>query len=874
MAIKKIQRGKPLEELVKGSMEYTMSLIREAFAQQFPYRDGHDYYIVDTFADSVVVREYGSDELKPDEYYLVGYQRQADGYVFANRDAWETVELAYQPMTQSQPMSEGKTVKGKRLVEEIGSARLLEAANASGDEPRTIRAIGITADVVNGNGRRYSAQVLRTAVAEAQQKMSGSLSQGRLLQLLGEPEHPSSKSGRPNILETVIRWEAISFNESTKQVELEGIILPTSKGRDILALLENGVQIPLSQRAYGQSKNVKENGVAIEEVHDLHITGYDAVMEPSDPVAQIVESKVEEPMDPEEIKKMLLEALQKNPELVKNLVKGDIEKMGADQLKAVEEQVRKALGVAESEDLSKALSEAAAAKRTLDAQKRQAVVDEAVTLASKDLPYGEKLNKLFVDGLKSAGLETAEAVKTFAESKRKEYDSIAASGVLSGLGFKSVQPVGPVIEQETGYPEFARASFELTESIRQQTWSPRRDFRTPKTLNEAFTAKYLEAYDKAYKNKLLAEARMFNEAEQTTDLDLPYSVMRAIIAEAFPTLVATGIFDVQLSDQNPAHLYYETFAGETGYTVAAAAEAVTATALGAWYDMDFKRITPGTVVVKNHAENVTYTEGTDYLIDYANGKILALATGTILAGADLHITAYTYTAVRKGEMSPIERGKMTLAHATLELMADRLATEISREAVVFSRSQLGYDATARTLSSLVRQVQRKIDQGILYQALSAALSVASNSGGTWTAANDPVQTLVNYIGVAKVLVSKRFYTPTSVLLSATNADKLANWDGFTQAGSRPDADINAEGYVGRIKGLPVFQSTEASDGYGLIVNRELVMHRIGQPMQLFGPFPSYEAATGKLIAANQYYAEEFNGTSAPVPQKSSYVKIA
>ena len=875
MTKKRIERGRPLEELVKGSVEYTLNLIGNAFRQQFPYSsNGHDYYIVETFADSVIVREYGGRELK-DEYYQVSYSREGESYTFAAREAWETVELAYQPQSQvfQDEAQQGEKKGERRLVEQLGGVRLMEA---EGDgKPRKIRAIGITADVVNGNGRRYPANVLQAAVADVQGRLSGSPGQGRLVQLLGEAEHPSAKGGRPNILETVFKWEAISFNAATGQVELEGIILPTTKGRDIQALLENGVMLPLSQRAYGQSKTIKENNQAIEEITALRITGYDAVMEPSDPVAQITESKEEKIMDPEEFKKMLLEMLQKNPDLLKGLIQGDLNQMSEAQLKAVEGQARKALGIGENDDLALALSEAAQAKRTLEAQAAQQAVEAAITEASKGLKYGEKLNGLFVQSLRDAQPANAEAVTALAEAKRKEYDAIAASGVLAGMGFHGAPDVtvtGPVFEQETGQPEFARAAHMITEAIRtQDAWRPARDFRKPRTVNEAFTAKYLAKFDKVYRGKLLAEHKLFSEAEQTSDLDLPYSVMRAMIAEAFPTLVSLGIFDVQLSDTNPAHLYFETYAGETGYTVAAAAEAVVAD-LDDWVALTYKRITPGTLVAKDHAEAVTYVEGTDYVLDYANGKFMALTAGAILNGGDVHITAYTYTAIRKGEMAPIERGKMTLSHEILTLAADRLATEISREAVVFSRSQLNYDATARTLASLVRQIQRKIDQGIMYLGLSAALSVASNSGGTWSKAGLPVD-FVEAAGVAKGKIAYRYYMPTFMLLSYANADLIANWDGFTQAGSRPDASINAEGYLGSLKGLPVFQSTEFSENYALLGNRELVMHRIGQPMQLFGPFPSYDQATAKLIAANQYYAEEFNGTDAPVPGKGSTVKI-
>jgi hypothetical protein len=120
-------------------------------------------------------------------------------------------------------------------------------------------------------------------------------------------------------------------------------------------------------------------------------------------------------------------------------------------------------------------------------------------------------------------------------------------------------------------------------------------------------------------------------------------------------------------------------------------------------------------------------------------------------------------------------------------------------------------------------------------------------------------------------VAKRFYTPTFVLASATNSDRIANWDGFTAAGKRPDSDLNANGYLGRLKGLPVFQSTEFSDGYALIGNKELLMYRVFQPMTLKGPFPSY--SSGNLIAADQWYAEQYDGALCPVNEKGSTVKV-
>jgi hypothetical protein len=151
--------------------------------------------------------------------------------------------------------------------------------------------------------------------------------------------------------------------------------------------------------------------------------------------------------------------------------------------------------------------------------------------------------------------------------------------------------------------------------------------------------------------------------------------------------------------------------------------------------------------------------------------------------------------------------------------------------------------------------------------------VASNSGGTWTAASDELSELVADIGVARVLVQKRYWEPTAVLMSITNSDVLANSEMFTAAGARPDASLTSNGFVGSVKGLPCFASTEFPDGYVLVLNRELVAYRIFQAMAIRGPFPSYDS-NGYMLAADQYYAEEYNVSDSPIVNKGAYVKIA
>jgi hypothetical protein len=945
---RRIGKGKPLTELVKGSLDYTLRQIRDAFMAQFNRDDTFYPWIAEVFEGYVVVEEKG---LATGEYYRVTYEKRDGEYVFAPRDEWEVVELTYQPQTMTEaieptPSGAGGTEQGtkpreerllhsdsrrtrnpkgtKRFTERIdGTVRLEEAVEG---QPRYISGTALTADVVNANNRRYRTPIVRGAVREMQHHLHESAGQGRMA-VVGEAEHPSDKRQRPQYLETIVRWETVDFDDATGEMDVRGRILETAKGKDAIAIMEGGVLPGLSIRGYGHSKYVEKNGRTIEDVTELTLTGIDLVSpwEQSDPGPGVtmLESK-ERNMDPQEIlelmkesglfdslkdelQRKIQEAMQAEDEerqvqalrealgigpkddllaavqerLARTSTQGEQEPPEPESEEDLEANLRQMLGLEEGDDLQEMLQARQQRMQELEEAERQRQVAEYIEEQTADLPYPDFLKERLVEALTAQNPASVEAAGQALTEKRQEYDAIVAQLRLAARGFGQVEVTGPVLESETGVPEFARGAHLLTEAmVRAGHARPRKWNRDPADMsaNERFARLYLERFDQNFKAELLREAKLIEEAEQTSDLSLPYSVARAVIAEAVPQLVAVSIFDVGLTDRSPTRIYFEKYEHETGVENDVVDENVTITTLDTWYDLAHQRLQPGTVVVQDDTDTTTYTEGTDYVIDYGEGKILALSGGSISA-TDVSHDDYTYDAIREGEMAPIKRGKQTLSYKTLEIMADRLATQISSEVVEFARSQLSYDATGRTLAGLVRRIRETIDQHLLWMGLTAALSVANNSGGTWSATpggddtyDQNLDKLFRYVGVAKVKVANRYYEPNFILSSMTIGDVMSNSKQFTAAGKRPDADLDAAGYVGRAKGLPVFSSTQFSDGYLLVGNRELVMHRVFRALQLKGPYPSYDSS-GELIAADQYYCEEYNGTDAPVPEKGAYVVL-
>lgn len=543
------------------------------------------------------------------------------------------------------------------------------------------------------------------------------------------------------------------------------------------------------------------------------------------------------------------------------------------------EALRKSLGLNESAteaDIIAAASNAAGAQKQLAEKAAEAAKVAAIDEAVKGLPYGDALNAQFKAELAEDAADAA-AVPAMVAKLRKRYDAVAAQTTLKSAGFNGAlksMTVAPVFERETGQPAYAQLATEFAESLVMRKAAPAWNPAKPANENQRLATKMLEMFDKSYSFELQREAQVFTESHTATDLALPYTVSRAINAAVFPALTASSIFDVAPMQNSPEYLYYEAYTEESGLAVAVVDEVVAAPAtLGNWVSLAKQRVTPGTVVLTHTSGAPTYTEGTDYHVDYANGAVFFPASGGAITAAQSLKIDYTYRAVRNGEGVGIERAKNTLSRVMIEAKADRLAMEISTEAVLFGRSQLGYDVAGRAVANVVTELQRIIDQGLIYMGLAAARSVASNTV-SWTVGGSPDYALgVSKLGQAKVKVANRNFVPTFALMSVTNSDLIANWTGFSASGQRADGSLDANGFVGRVKGLEVFQSTQAPDSSVLVGNRELVALRIFQPILLKGPFATYDASR-KVVANDQWYVETFNATAAPVPQKGAILIVA
>ena len=164
----------------------------------------------------------------------------------------ETVEAT----VEMKPLTEAEAQQGQKRT---GSVTIAQKANTK-----------------NKNNRVYPKAVLKEAVEIAQQQIS---EYGGMMM---DSRHRTDDKGNnlTDLRETVAVIKQIEFNEESGTVSLPEIeFVGTQAGKDLMALLESGAKLQVSQRANGTSHEVwdPQTNESHQEINWLRFVGFDFV---------------------------------------------------------------------------------------------------------------------------------------------------------------------------------------------------------------------------------------------------------------------------------------------------------------------------------------------------------------------------------------------------------------------------------------------------------------------------------------------------------------------------------------------------------------------------------------------------------------------
>lgn len=168
------------------------------------------------------------------------------------------------------------------LIDSVSAVPTITESVVDGATVHSGRLLISVADRVNRNNRVYPKSVW-------QREAAASLEKARLGKLTGQAEHPA---GRPELLDTFIKFTGVEYDEATGSVYAPFVVIPTAKGRDFAEIVKAGVAVGCSTRGTGSVKREKRGSTEVSVIQgDYNLEGIDVMLfgEQSVPSARLMQ---------------------------------------------------------------------------------------------------------------------------------------------------------------------------------------------------------------------------------------------------------------------------------------------------------------------------------------------------------------------------------------------------------------------------------------------------------------------------------------------------------------------------------------------------------------------------------------------------------
>lgn len=204
----------------------------------------------------------------------------------------------------------------------------------------------------------------------------------------------------------------------------------------------------------------------------------------------------------------------------------------------------------------------------------------------------------------------------------------------------------------------------------------------------------------------------------------------------------------------------------------------------------------------------------------------------------------TTTEVGEGEL--IKQGRTSYSSVTIEAVGYKLKSVLTAEAIEDAQNAGNLNIVARAIANLAKDITEEIDSKLM--ALMVAGAAAGNkdvSKGAKTAKEVSAE-IVEAIVDAMQLVKGKHYRPDFVLVDPTIFGYLAKNDEFVHADKYGSTQLQQTGFMGKIRGLEVFESVNMAANKAIVGKRKTFgVYKVYIPMMFRGPV--YDADYDKEV---------------------------
>lgn len=203
------------------------------------------------------------------------------------------------------------------------------------------------------------------------------------------------------------------------------------------------------------------------------------------------------------------------------------------------------------------------------------------------------------------------------------------------------------------------------------------------------------------------------------------------------------------------------------------------------------------------------------------------------------------TTTEVGEGEKIKTGQTSYDSVTIEAVGYKLRSVLTTEAIEDAQNAGNINIVARALANLAKDISEEVDSKLMKLMVSGAAAGNVDVAKAATA-KETSQAIVEAIVDANQLVKKKNYRPDFVLVDPTIFGYLAKNDEFVHADKYGSDYLQQTGFMGKIRGLEVFESNNMVDNTALVGKRRTFgVYKVYIPTMLKGPVynPDYDKDT-------------------------------
>lgn len=188
------------------------------------------------------------------------------------------------------------------------------------------------------------------------------------------------------------------------------------------------------------------------------------------------------------------------------------------------------------------------------------------------------------------------------------------------------------------------------------------------------------------------------------------------------------------------------------------------------------------------------------------------------------------------EGGEIKTGRTSYSSVTIEAVGYKLKSTLTAEAIEDAQNAGNLNIVARAIANLAKDISEEIDAKLMeLMVKGAAAGNVDVSKGTKTA-KEVAAAIVEAIVDAQQLVKGKHYRPDFVLVDPNVFGYLAKNDEFVHADKYGSTQLQQTGFMGKIRGLEVFESVNMAADKAIVGKRKTFgVYKVYIPMMFRGP---------------------------------------